>query len=288
LRILVTGASGYLGRSMVRRLARDHDVYSVVRQPGGEVPWPNVLTADLTRPQEIGRGWPAVDAVVHAAQSRLYRQFPDAAADVVSINVAATASLLDYAKSVGAGLFCLISSGTVYEPYTRGTKEDTPLAPTSINGATKLAAESLSRAYESLFDVQALRVFFPYGPLQRDRLIPDIVRRVLSGQQITLDGSEGLRLSPLFHEDLAEVVAVALERKWRGPVNVAGTEPVTLKELADIIGRLAGTTPVYRPSGNPALDLAADLARLRSLMDCSHFTPLEAGLGRVVAAHGGY
>ena len=64
-----------------------------------------------------------IDGVLHLAQSHAYRDFPAGAVDMFRVNVASTASLLEYARRAGASRFYLASTGSVYEPYTRGMAE---------------------------------------------------------------------------------------------------------------------------------------------------------------------
>ena len=89
----------------------------------GGVTW---LEADLTRPG-VQRALPGgAQGVIHLAQSRHDRTFPEGADDVVDVNVAATARLLDYARSAGAGRFVLASTATVYRRSQGPLTEDSP------------------------------------------------------------------------------------------------------------------------------------------------------------------
>lgn len=285
MRILMTGASGYLGHAMAERLGREHDVWAVVRRAGSAPSRVREITADLVDRQLDFDGWPPqVDAVLHAAQSRLYGDFPKAALDVFEVNVGATARLLDYALRADARTFCLISSGSVYEPYGGPLTEDQHLHPSSINGASKLAAEALAFAYRGHMRVSALRLFFPYGPGQSHRFLPNIVERVVRQDVVKLDGENGLRFSPIYVDDVADVTMHALVEGWDGAVNVAGSEHITLRDLAEGIGRLSGIKPRFQQTNRPSIDVVADTRLFRSLTDGSMFTPFNVGLERVLAA----
>ncbi len=282
MRVLLTGSSGFLGRFLAARLVPEHEVLAVVRggaaAPDGVAP----IVWDLTTAVPLECLPDKVDVVLHAAQSRRYRDFPDGAGDVFSVNVAATAALLDYAYRAGATSFLLVSSGTVYEPYRGTLDENAPLAPLSLNGATKLAAETIALAYQNLFRVCALRLFFPYGPGQTDRLIPDIIRRITQGDPVVLSGAEGLRFAPVFATDVADVIAAAVTGRWSGRINLAGNEMVSLRELAQMIGRILGKEADFQEAGGSAPNIAADLTRLAGLYDIARFVPLEDGLSRTV------
>ena len=104
-----------------------------------------------------------------------------------AVNVAMTMFLLEWAAQARVKQFCLVSSGAVYEPFASPLKEDAALAPIGFLGASKLASEIIAKPFSSIFTLNTLRLFFPYGPGQRDRLIPELVRRVRSG-----DGNSGV------------------------------------------------------------------------------------------------
>src|SRR5207237_3053965 len=183
-----------------------------------------------------------IDAVAHLAQARHYRNFPDDAPEMFRVNVNATAALLEYGRQARASVFCLVSSGTVSERYVGRISEDAPVAPTRHLGASKLAAETLERPYADLFDVSILRLFFPYGPRQTERLVPDVIERVRNGTPVQLasDG-EGLRLVPTFVDDIAAVIETALAAHWRGVFNIANPPVLTLQERAHCTERGLGT-----------------------------------------------
>ena len=206
------------------------------------------------------------------------------------VNVAGTAELLEFAAAASVAALCLVSSGTVYEPYTGEIVEDAFLQPTSYLGASKLAAEILSRPFDSLFCLSVLRLFFPYGPGQQTRLVPDLADRVRNGAPIQLasDG-EGVRLVPTFVDDIVEVIATALEQRWRGTYNIANPTVVSLRQLAETVARSVGRNPVFEITTRPAPSVVPRLDRLRELADLDRFTPLDVGIERTfgrAAIHG--
>jgi UDP-glucose 4-epimerase len=286
VRILLTGASGFIGARLAARLGPAHRLYCAVRRgnaglPPGAIPIVVDLASDLhccALPKRI-------DAVMHLAQSRHYWDFSEHARELYAVNTGATARLLEYAAEAGATRFVLASTGTVYEPYAGRLAEDTPLAPTSFYSATKLAAEALMQGWRSRFAVCALRLFFPYGPRQTGRLIPLLVERIRVGRAVTLDGcGDGLVLVPTFVDDIAAVFEAALQRDWNGIFNVSAPRPVSLRELALAIGRVIGVEPRFERSGVPqAPRVVPELRRLGERFDLSRFRPLEIGLIETVA-----
>jgi len=285
MRVLITGATGFIGAKLAAKLNKaSHEVYALVRNAERRVELCTPVVWDLGR-----KGRPAslptrLDAIVHGSQSRNYRDFPADAPEMVEVNVCGTAALLDYAASIKVGRFCLISSGTVYEPYLGELHEDAALHPTSLLGATKLAAEILAAPYAELFPLAALRLFFPYGPGQNDRLIPQLIQRVRAGRPIQLsrDG-EGLRLVPTFVDDIADVIICALAEAWNGTFNVATPAVVSISKLSALIGEVVGTRPRFEVIARDFPSVVPRLDRLRERFDCSRFTTLEEGIRQTIA-----
>lgn len=280
VRVLLTGATGFIGIPLMRLLERQgHEAIAVVRSRDVRIDAAATVIWDLSkrvRPDDLPRD---IDAVVHAAQSRHHRTFPAETADMLRVNVDGAWSLLDYAAAIGVRRFCLLSSGTVYEPYAGPLIEETPVSPTSFLGATKLAAEILARPYGQLFELCTLRLFFPYGPGQVNRLVPDIINRVRTGRPVQL-GSDGAGpwMVPTFVNDIAEVIAAAVTEGWSGLANVASPEIVSLRQLAETIGTLVGRRSIFEQTGREPLRIVPSLDRLASRFDLSRFTSLEQGL----------
>lgn len=207
--------------------------------------------------------------------------------DAFRVNVASTALLADYACRAKARSFCLLSSGSVYEPYRGRLHEGTAVAPSSLNGATKLAAEAVLAPYARSMSVTALRLFFPYGPGQTERLIPDLVARVRNGIPITVAGRGGLTMTPVYVDDVARIVGCAVEQAWSGPVNVASPTPITLRRAVQDIGRFVDRRPKFQRIAGRAARVIPDISRLRALIDVQSLVSWEVGLSMTLAhAHG--
>lgn len=200
------------------------------------------------------------------------------------INVAATQMLLHAAVEASIPRFCLISSGAVYEPFGGPMHEDAPLAPKSYLGASKLAGEIIARPYGALLSLAVLRLFFPYGPGQTGRLIPEIVRRVTNGLPIDVgpDG-EGLRLSPTHVEDVCEAIVACIEAPWTGTINVAAPEVLSVAEIARQVGAALGRPVAFNPCLPPSPPVAPDLARLAKLHDLSRMRRFQDGVFGIAA-----
>ena len=219
MRVLITGSTGFLGRQLAVNMACRHEVYALVRRRTANLP-ANVeqIEQDFCHPLMLDALPRRIDAVIHLAQSLRYREFPDGAADLLSVNVCATGALLDYAVASGARSFILASSGSVYPSTCDNLEERTSLAPEGYYAASKYAAELLAVPYRQTLSVCILRPFFLYGPGQQsDRMIPALRKRIHSNQAVTLDGNgDGMILSPTHVNDAARVFQAAAEGAWNG------------------------------------------------------------------------
>ena len=288
MRILLTGCTGFVGSALAPRLLSEgHELFCVCRPgtpvaPGIRVTWDGTSTIDT------GSFPDTVDAVVHLAQSRSYRRFPADSREMFTVNVGMTMHLLEWAARSGVKQFCLSSSGAVYEPFGRELKEDTVLDPHAFLGASKLASEIIARPFANIFALSILRLFFPYGPGQLHRLIPELIRRVRTGAAIRIaaDG-QGVRLPPTFVGDVVEVILDSLASSWTDTINVATPETLSIRQIADMIGREVGIGPNFETVENSSADIVPDLSRLRSRFELTRFTPFKEGLRRTILGDSG-
>jgi nucleoside-diphosphate-sugar epimerase len=283
MRIVLTGCSGFVGAALAPRLlSAGHELLCVCR-PESSAAFGQSISWDSSRPADLS-GFPnGADAVVHLAQSRSYRLFPTDSGEMFAVNVAMTMALLQWSAQVGVKHFCLVSSGAVYEPFCGLLKEDATVAPRGFLGATKLASEVLARPFSGLFSLNVLRLFFPYGPGQRNRLIPELVRRVREGRPVQLAGhSDGIRLAPTFIDDVVEVILASFGSSWTGTLNVAAPELLSIRGIANIIGRQLQIEPRFETVSTPAVDIVPDLTLLRSRFSLDRFTKFEDGLRKTL------
>lgn len=283
MRILVTGGTGFVGSALVPRLIEaGHDVFCACR-PGSVAPFGQTVGWNMTGPTATAGLPEAVDGIVHLAQSRSYRNFPTDSREMFEVNVAATMSLLEWAARTKVARFCLVSSGTVYEPFGGPLHEDAAVSPNSFLGASKLASENIAKPFSSIFGLSVLRLFFPFGPNQKDRLIPDLIRRVRTGEavHVTSDG-EGMLLTPTFVDDIVEVILTGLEESWTGTKNVASPEVLSIRQIADAIGRQLGKAPRLEVFPRQPVSIVPSLDRLAERFDLRRFARFEDGLARTI------
>jgi nucleoside-diphosphate-sugar epimerase len=287
VKVLLTGATGFLGRHTLNHLAEPHDVVVLARRkpPSALRDLADWVVMDLAEPIDPARLPARVDAVVHLAQSERFREFPKGAPDVFAINVAGTFGLLEYARKARASRFIHASTGGVYRGGPEPLTEDAPLGPKGFYGASKAAAERLVEAYAGPLQTIVLRPFFLYGPWQSGMLIANLTERVLAGEVVEVRGKPGIRLSPTYVDDAASAFSAALEVEGNQICNVAGSEAVTLTELVGLIGQVSGLTPRLRSiEAPPGGDLVADTRMMRHVLGVAPQVSLREGIQRAVTA----
>lgn len=288
MRVLITGATGFVGRHLVKSFLTRYEVVCLVREQSPSPPelqGAQLVYADLARPlegQDI-RLPNRVDAVVHLAQARV--AFPERAKEFFAASTGSTLELLEYGRRVGIQTFVYASSGSVYGFSSTVVHEQSPLQLKSFYSINKRCSELLVESYGEFFSTHVLRLFFPYGPGQRDRRIPMIAERVLRGQPVDVVNGGQPRINPIYVDDLVVIIDRALSTPGNYVVNVAGDEIVTMVELAQLIGEIVGCEPVLRHGEDPTVsDLVGDNTLMHRLYRVvrGELTPLREGLRSLI------
>jgi len=279
VRVLVTGANGFVGRWLVPRLLADgHEVVALagpeLSAVAGAASQREGLTwrpLDLDDPASLAEGLGSgADAVVHLAGLASVAESLSDSARAWQVNALGTVRLLELlaarrARGDGDPVVLLVSTGEVYGQGEAPHREEEPPAPVSPYAASKAAAEL---AGLEVWRRTGLRVIvarpFPHtGPGQTPRfVVPALVRRVRQAQRDGLAEIAAGNLSPVRDFlDVRDVVAaygLLLERGVPGRIyNIASGTGV---RLADLLGRISALLghPV-RPQTDPALMRPADI-----------------------------
>jgi len=248
--ILVTGATGLIGSSLLKPLANIFEVHATSRSKANDkianVTWHHVNLNDDFDFKVLPTN---IDAVIYLAQSENYRDFPKKAVDIFEINTVKLLKMLDYAREAGVKKFIYASSGGVYGSGEYGFSEEITVPANGANGfylSSKLCSEVLADNYKQFMDVVILRLFFVYGKIQKPTmLMPRLVTNVKNGNPINLQGNNGILLNPVHVSDAVSSVIAALELKGFHKINVAGPEVISLKKICEMIGDKIGVEPIF-------------------------------------------
>lgn len=283
MKIILTGSTGLLGSNILKLVNYNHEIITLGSS--------RTASSQVDIPLDLSTSWQTSalpdqnDVIIHLAQSKEFRNFPDKALEIFNTNVASTAALLDYATKSGTSRFILASTGGIYRPGEFVLNEDSELlAPDELSYyyASKLTSELLASTYRKFFDVHILRIFFMYGPNQReDMFIPGLINKVQAGVPIQLNGTNGIKVNPINVQDVARGVVKIVELGGPKSVNVAGSEVYTIKEIAQEIGKILDIDPIYNFLENNKSDLVADHTNFQSLINFK-FIPLTQGIKEMI------
>ncbi len=274
----ITGGAGFLGLHLSRRLlARGDSVRTLDLAPLAdeglerEVEEVRGDVRDPARARELVRG---ADVLVHAAAA-LPIQVSSAA--IHSVNVGATATLLEAAQAAGVRRVVFISSTAVYGvPLVHPIDEDAPLVGVGHYGASKIAAEAICRARARTgLDIVILRPKTFVGP-ERLGVFEILFSWIREGRRIPVLGDGSNRYQLLAVEDLVNAVLAAADRDVAGKTfNVGATRFGTVRSDLEALIRHAGSRSTLRPVPARPAELALralELLRLSPLAEWHYRT----------------
>lgn len=283
---LVTGANGLLGGKLLPILAVEHEVHALVRtMPKNPIPEVKYLVIDLSNDWSVEDLPQHIECVIHLAQSRSFRDFPESALDVFKVNIESTARLLDYACRVSATQFIYASSGGVYGNGSRAFSENSPIVPPGKLGyylGSKMCGEIMAQSYSSGMQVNILRFFFMYGSRQkRDMLIPRLIDNIKAGRPIVLKGENGIRLNPIHVDDAVTSMKKVLKTSESATYNIAGLEVLSIREICNKISNLVEENPVFVQEGSTGNDLIGEISTMRKVLHEPNIS-LSKGIIRMI------
>src|SRR5262245_48100938 len=306
-RILVTGGAGFVGSHLVDALlARGATVVALDNFVTGgkdnvahlaDHPRFTLVEADVTEPLPIdGR----FDAIMHFASPASPTDFTQIPLQILRVGSVATLHLLDRAEADGARFIMASTSEAYGDPLVHPQPETywgnvNPIGIRSVYDEAKRFSEATTMAYHRYrgVDVGIVRIFNTYGERMRPddgRAIPTFIAQALQGQPITVHGSGSQTRSICYVADLVQGILLLLDSGETGPINCGTEHEVTMRELAETIVRLSGSSSqivyVDRTADDPERR-RPDLARARELLGYEPAISPEEGLRRTIAYFSG-
>jgi dTDP-glucose 4,6-dehydratase len=307
MKVLVTGAAGFIGSNFVRYVLAEHADWQVVNvdkltyagnlanlEAVSRNPAYRFHRADIGDADAVGRIFSeeSPDAVINfAAETHVDRSIDDPSL-FLKTNVLGTQVLMDAARKAGVARFLQISTDEVYGSLgeTGRFSEDSPLRPNSPYAASKTAADLLVRAYFKTYGLPTLitRCSNNYGPFQfPEKIIPFFVTLLHEGKPVPVYG-DGMNVRDWIHvDDHSRAVEAVLLRGRPGEVyNVGGGNERTNIEITRLLLGAMGKDPSHMKfvPDRPGHDrrYAIDDAKIRSELGVAPRVPFREGLEATV------
>ena len=305
MRIVVTGAAGFIGSTLAEALVgAGHEVVGLdafipyYPRPMKEANLASIAgtagyrfgEVDL-RTDDLDPWLDGADAVIHeAAMAGLMRSWTDLEL-YTSCNILATNRLIEAAERARVRRFVVASTSSVYGLEAVGN-EDRALEPSSPYGITKLAAEKLVLATRRVERLPGddLRYFSIYGPRQRpDMAYHRFIEAMLDREPITVFGDGEQTRSNTYIDDAVNGTILALERGAVGGIyNIGGGRTISLNDAIGLIAGHVGVEPIiHREPARPGdqRHTSADVSRARAALGYEPQVEPSDGLARQVAWH---
>jgi UDP-glucuronate 4-epimerase len=307
LKILVSGAAGFIGSHLAETLLRRgdqvigldnfNDYYDPARkraniasfQGDPRLTFYEADIRDADRMQQIvAEDRP--DVIAHIAAMASVRYSIGRAPLYADVNLRGTVNLLEAARWTGSSHFVFASTSSVYGktdhiPFDESDPCNQPLAPYP---ATKKAGEVMGYTYHNLYQLNftALRFFSVYGPRGRPDMMPFMVtHRIVNDQEIQLFDAGQMKRDWTYIDDIVAGVVAAIDRPLGYEIiNLGRGEPVLMADFVGIIEELVGkpavlSTPPAPPS-EPKINFA-NVRKARKLLDYHPKMDVADGLARM-------
>lgn len=296
MQVFLTGATGFIGSHVARRLVREGHRVTALLRPGCDtrriddlLPSLQVLEGDLFASEGLGASLKEVapELCIHMAWYAVPGKYLEAPENVECVS--ASMRLLQYLEAAGCPRVAVAGTCFEYDLELGYLRESTPARPRNLYSASKHGLSLMAEQFVKSRQLSLVwpRIFYQYGPWEDPRrLVPVVVRKLLAGEALPFAPGDEFR-DYLHVEDVASAFCAAAFSPLEGPVNLGSSEPVTVAEIVRILARLLdaedrvqlGALPPI--PGNPPF-ICADTHRLRGETGWKPRYSLEEGLGQTV------
>ena len=302
MRILVTGAAGFLGSNLADRLVTEgHDVVGLDNFITGS---PENIAHLMGHERFSFHKYDVtdfiyvagdLDGVFHFASPASPIDYLELPIQTLKVGSLGTHKALGLAKEKGAR-FLLASTSEVYgDPAVHPQPESywghvNPVGPRGVYDEAKRFSEAMTMAYHRFHgvDTRIVRIFNTYGPRMRahdGRVVSNFCVQALRGKPLTLYGDGSQSRSFCYVDDLVEGIYRLFNTDYTDPVNIGNPREFTVKQLADLVNELTGnpggTKHKELPEDDPKVR-QPDISLARKLLGWEPRIAVEEGLKRTL------
>ncbi len=302
MRIIVTGAAGFIGFHLARRLldtghevvgidsmttGSEENVKDLQRHAGFSFIRKNIVQIDAVDG--------TVDRIFNMACPASPVDFRDKAVEIMETCSLGVRNMLELAVRKGA-LFLQASTSECYGDPLQHPQPETyygnvnPIGPRAPYDEGKRFAEALTMSYHRLHGARTriFRIFNTYGPRMRaddGRMLPTFIMQALADQPLSVHGDGSQTRSFCYVDDLVEAILRVADCDFIEPINIGNDAEITIKDAANAVIELTGSRStiayVARPVNDPERR-RPDLSRARQILGWSPTTPWREGFARTI------
>ena len=302
MRVMVTGAAGFLGSHLCDRFLHEgHDVIGLDNLITGNIrnlehlsgnPRFRFIKHDVT--EYIFLSGP-LDAILHFASPASPIDYLELPIQTLKVGALGTHKVLGLAHEKGARLLIASSSEVYGDPLVHPQPETywgnvNPIGPRGVYDEAKRFGEALTMAYHRSHgvDTKIVRIFNTYGPRMRaadGRVVPAFINQALTGTPLTIFGDGTQTRSFCFVADLIEGIYRLLLSDLNEPCNIGNPHEMTIKQFAESILRLTGSKSeiIYEPlpTDDPQVR-QPNISLAREKLGWEPSVSLDEGLARTI------
>ena len=302
-RILITGAAGFLGSHLADRFIKEG--YFVVGMD-------NLITGDLKNIEHLFKNKcfefhhhdvskfvfipGELDYILHFASPASPIDYLKIPIQTLKVSSLGTHNLLGLARVKKARILVASTSEVYGDPTVHPQTEDywgnvNPIGPRGVYDEAKRFMEAMTMAYHTYhgLETRIIRIFNTYGPRMRlndGRVLPAFIGQALRGEDLTIFGDGSQTRSFCYVDDLVEGIFRLLLCDYVNPINVGNPQEITIKDFAEEIIKLTGTSQkiVYRelPQDDPK-QRQPDITIARKILNWEPKVNRAEGLKRTYA-----
>lgn len=269
--ILLTGATGFIGKHIYERLLQIYGEEKVVVLTSDDAfPGRHLLHNNYSFDGDIfvDSGFSNIDTIIHAGA---FIPKDSGEADLIyesNTNICNTYQLLE-SNLPNLHKFIFLSTIDVYCSNNDIITENSLVNPVSMYGYSKLYCEEMIKkwARQNNITAQLLRIGHVYGPGEESykKLMPVMIDKVIRGENVTIFGSGEAKRSFIFIKDVVDAILKSLELdKFVGPINIANDNSLTINNVVEMIVSLSGGSVQIHRKNNSAKtrDLVFDITKM--------------------------
>ena len=302
MRVLITGAAGFLGSNLCDRFLRDgHEVVGldnfITGHPDNIAHLMGNERFSLLRHNISEYTYVAgpLDGVLHFASPASPIDYLELPIQTLKVGSLGTHNSLGLAKAKGARFFLASTSEVYGDPMVHPQVESywgnvNPIGPRGVYDEAKRFAEAMTMAYHRSHGVQTriVRIFNTYGPRMRPRdgrVVSNFIVQALNGEPITIYGDGSQTRSFCFVDDEVEGLYRLFMKGDANPCNIGNPVEYTVRQLAEIVVELTGASVpiVYQPlpEDDPKVR-NPDIGRARAMLGWEPQIDVRTGVQRTI------